>query len=366
VFHALAVPLCVWAGRRWRAAAGWPLGRRLGFAASRGALLVAALAALAALCSLIGPRSGFTVIRLVAQALFAEVLVLAAFVAATEWSRSRLRGAAAALLPFGLLAAYWEGYHRGPERLQLEVHELDLRRGPAAGRLRILHLSDLQTDTIGAYEARVVALAAAQRPDLVVWTGDYIHARLHTTRAEATLRLRELLRAHPFEARFGSYAVRGDTDPGWPRMLEGTGIVPLTDESIRIDLDGGRVLRLIGLDAVTSRGHDPHRAEQALSAPPDVDLTFVAGHNPDFVRLLSQTGRVSLALAGHTHGGQVALPLLGAPYTKSVLPRRFARGLHPFGRVPLHVSAGIGMERGTAPQVRFLSPPEICVIDVRY
>jgi predicted MPP superfamily phosphohydrolase len=49
-----------------------------------------------------------------------------------------------------------------------------------------------------------------------------------------------------------------------------------------------------------------------------------------------------------------------------VLPRRYARGLHLYGQVPLHVSAGIGMERGTAPQVRFLCPPEICVIDVRY
>jgi predicted MPP superfamily phosphohydrolase len=69
-------------------------------------------------------------------------------------------------------------------------------------------------------------------------------------------------------------------------------------------------------------------------------------------------------LAGHTHGGQVVLPLFGPPRTASRLPRLYAGGLHDFAGTPLHVSRGVGMERGFAPPLRFLCPPEICVLDV--
>jgi uncharacterized protein len=74
---------------------------------------------------------------------------------------------------------------------------------------------------------------------------------------------------------------------------------------------------------------------------------------------------IDLVLAGHTHGGQVVLPLLGPPHTAIRLPRRYAGGLNDYGGIALHVSRGIGMERGFAPPVRFLCPPEVCVVDVR-
>jgi predicted MPP superfamily phosphohydrolase len=48
------------------------------------------------------------------------------------------------------------------------------------------------------------------------------------------------------------------------------------------------------------------------------------------------------------------------------LPRLYASGLHDYQGMPLHVSAGVGMERGTAPQIRFLCPPEICLLEITY
>ena len=74
---------------------------------------------------------------------------------------------------------------------------------------------------------------------------------------------------------------------------------------------------------------------------------------------------VDLVLAGHTHGGQVVMPFFGPVVTASRLPRLFAGGLHDFRGTPLHVSRGVGMERGFSPPVRFLCPPEICVLDLR-
>ena len=85
-------------------------------------------------------------------------------------------------------------------------------------------------------------------------------------------------------------------------------------------------------------------------------MRIVFGHQPDYVIPLTAAGGVDLALAGHTHGGQVALPLFGPPYTSSPLPRRYAGGLHDYQGTLLHVSRGVGMERGPAPQIRFLVP----------
>ena len=87
-------------------------------------------------------------------------------------------------------------------------------------------------------------------------------------------------------------------------------------------------------------------------------MTLVASHVPDVTLELEGRG-VDLHLAGHTHGGQVALPLYGAPYTLSRLHRRYAKGLHRYGDRWLNVNPGIGMEGNHSPRIRFLCPPQI-------
>jgi predicted MPP superfamily phosphohydrolase len=114
-----------------------------------------------------------------------------------------------------------------------------------------------------------------------------------------------------------------------------------------------------------SRGNERGDMERLVARAPAGDVRIVIGHQPDYVIPLSASTRVDLALAGHTHGGQVALPFFGPPYTSSPLPRRYAGDLHDYRGTLLHVSRGVGMERWTAPQVRFLCPPEICVLDLR-
>jgi predicted MPP superfamily phosphohydrolase len=124
-------------------------------------------------------------------------------------------------------------------------------------------------------------------------------------------------------------------------------------------------MSLVGLTLNESRGDDL-TALALVERARDGDLRVVLGHRPDFVKALAGRTRVDLALAGHTHGGQIVVPGFGAPITLSSLPRRYASGLHLFEGIPLHVNPGIGMERLTAPQVRFLCPPEVSVLDVRY
>jgi hypothetical protein len=103
-------------------------------------------------------------------------------------------------------------------------------------------------------------------------------------------------------------------------------------------------------------------APPAPVVPSAAGFHIVIGHSPKYVL---GTTEGDLLLAGHTHGGQVRLPLVGALLTMSLIPRRWAAGVTDLGGSRrLVVSRGIGLERGSAPRMRFLCSPEIVVLDV--
>lgn len=316
---------------------------------------------------------GFLAMRLGAQALFGEAPLLLAGLSALHLSQpkdgvgaSRIRGAGLAALTLLLLAVYVEAYHHGPYDLQVRRHHVRLG-AEDHGSLRLLHLTDLQTHAIRSYERGVFAQAAALKPDLIVFTGDYVQSRYRPTRRQATADLRRLLRETRLAPKYGFFAVQGDCeDDDWKSIFEGLDVTCLSNESRVIRLPGRRTLVLTGLDLRTSRFAEASVVRKALAAAPKGDRRIVIGHAPDFVAKLPQPSRIDLALAGHTHGGQIVIPGFGPPITFSQLPRRYAGGLNRYRDTPLHVSRGIGMERGSAPQVRFLCPPEICLINVRY
>jgi predicted MPP superfamily phosphohydrolase len=372
LFHLGVTALCVWTFKRWdrRLDGATGSGRWFKGATADLVVLLAATLVLAAVAALFLPTSGFTLLRLVSQAIFGEGLLLLVAVAGLHGRRG-LHGAALGLgaLALALLACYAEAYHREPAELKVRAYDVDLSRGASHGRLRIVQMSDLQANRIGEHEDRAVRTALAEKPDLIVMTGDYVQPRtgLPPSREKTTADLKELLRRRGFRAPFGVYAVEGDVDKGWPGVLAGTGITLLSGDVARMTLPGGRSLSIVGLTPRMSRGADVSDLLALARSAPSSDLRVVVGHNPNFVQELADASvHVDLALAGHTHGGQVVLPFLGPPITQMSLPRRYASGLHDYRGTPLHVSAGIGMERGTAPQIRFLCPPEISVIDVRY
>lgn len=367
VFH--AAMLCVTAGiaLEWRGHASAVPERWLRLLVRDGLVFGVAALTLAGVLSVGPPGDGFLMARLLSQALFGEAVFLCAWIAVVHRRPGRRTRAAVPALAAGLLlSAYAEAYHVEPRDLEVRRYHLDRTDGkPARGRIRILHLSDLQTDVIGSHEERAFREGLAQAPDLIVFTGDYLQERLAPSRARAECDLRSLIRRVGLRAPLGVYAVQGDVDATWPGLFDGTGVRCLHDRAARLELPGGASLALVGLTSATSRDRNGRLREVVKGAPP-ADLRFVMGHAPDFVAHLRATDRIDLALAGHTHGGQVALPYFGPLVTLSRLPRRFAGGLNDYEGIPLCVSRGIGMERRTAPQIRFLCPPEIVVLDVTY
>jgi predicted MPP superfamily phosphohydrolase len=305
-------------------------------------------------------------LRLLGQALFLEAVFLSLAIAlAHRRTAQHLRAGALAVFTCVLFAVYVDAYRVEPGRLVERRHFVDPADGPAdSGSVRILHLTDIQTPAIGAHEARALRAGLSYRPDLIVLTGDYVQDALgRPTERKAARELRSLVTRIGFQAPLGVFATEGDVGPPCREVFAGTPVRCLTDESALVALAAGDTLKITGLSRGRGRASDPVLLARLLNRGPQGDHQIVISHAPDFVDSLPQ--RVDLVLAGHTHGGQVVLPFFGPLVTASRLPRRYAADLHFYKGIPLHVSRGVGMERGFAPPLRFLCPPEICVLDVR-
>jgi len=225
--------------------------------------------------------------------------------------------------------------------------------------LRIAHLSDFHLGrTLDARCPVVQAVEACnnQHPDIVVLTGDYISQRQSTANLIALVRK---LKTRPIFAVLGNHDYRFGPNHRrtLSRSLTEVGVTLLENRSAVFERNGAR-LWFVGVgDAYTS--HDRlNEAQQTLreSDQPRVLLT----HYPDFL-LDVPAHQFDLAFAGHSHGGQINLPML----TQRALAHSdtvFAGGLYWVGGTPLYVSRGLGT---SSHRIRFLAPPELSVMTLR-
>jgi len=243
-----------------------------------------------------------------------------------------------------------------PFRLQTETAVIHLSASRIGVEpLRIGVLSDIQTAHVTDYERSAVDRLMELAPDVILIPGDLYQGE----NLERELpKLRDLLGR--LSAPGGIYLVQGNTDsPGeLARILDGTGVRFLSDELVRVQV-GDRKLTVGGVGYPSSRG-----IIQELETDPSVDdIRILLAHYPDVLLRISRNSRIDLVVAGHTHGGQVQIPLLGPLITLSRVPRRVAAGgYHNLEGRRIYVSRGIGCERGQAPRIRFLCPPEISLL----
>jgi len=293
-------------------------------------------------------------------------------------NRSKFRVAATATVAAGAATfAYASLIERNMFTLRrFDVPVLD----PDAEPFRILHISDLHMMPNQRRKQSWVRELVGTDPDLVVVTGDNM---AHPDSPSAVARALSPLLDRPGAFVFGSNDYRGPVFKNplgyFNRDKEYVQGVDLPYEDIRTlfrnsgwqDLNnarttikaGGRSVELVGVD-------DPHidRDDYAAVAGPvsdAADVRVALTHSPE-PRVLDDfvADGFDLMLAGHTHGGQVRVPIYGALVTNSGLDRRMARGLHrwpsPDRPAWLHVSAGLGTHP-TAP-IRFACPPEASLL----
>jgi predicted MPP superfamily phosphohydrolase len=320
--------------------------------------LTLAAEVMVALAALLGPvgqdaawDEGFGRLRLLTQGLFGHgvgvLLFTAILLIRTHRAAAITHGLAALVLAAVAVDAFFI------EPTWLEVTHVRIRSAKLDRPVKIVVVADFQTDRIGPYERRVLRAAAAQGADLILFAGDYIEMTDAARRRELYAEFREAYREANPQAPLGVFAVKGNIDRSdWAAMFDGLP-VHLFDETDHVDLPG---LRLTGLSQKASL-HKRYRVSGTDR------FHVVLGHHPDFA--LSDRVDADLLLAGHTHGGQVCLPLIGPVIPRTRVPRSWAAGLTvlPDGR-RLIVSRGTGMKRKQAPRVRFLCRPELVVIEV--
>jgi len=258
------------------------------------------------------------------------------------------------LAGFGLLCIVY-GFRVEPYWVEVTRSRISSPRLPKGTRpLRIVHLSDLHCDPAPRLEERLPDLIAAEKPDLIVFSGDAINSRGGLPVLKALLT--RLSAVAP------TFVVRGNWDAWYWRNIDlfgGTGVREVNGTAEKLDVAGARIW-VTGV-AVESEG----RAGSALKSVPPGEFTLFLHHYPypDVVPAADQA-RVDLFCAGHIHGGQIALPVYGALVTLSKYGKQYESGLYRIGSMWMYVSRGLGMEGGRAPRVRFCARPEIAVIDV--
>ncbi len=272
-----------------------------------------------------------------------------------------------AVLAILLLAVYVYAYHVEPRTLEISRYEFkhDLLRG-LQRPIVIAQISDIQTDQVGNFERKVFEQLRELRPDIIIHTGDYLHCWTASSYAEQTVLLRSLMLETNLKPEFGSFAVLGDSDRPdlWKNIFQSQPVRILEDETVVLNLPGVSV-NLTGLNPVTSRAGSIQELRKPLQGIQKDLLQIFVGHSPDYVLALQQTDRPFLALAGHTHGGQVQLPFIGPILTLTRISRQYGEYYGVLGSGVLSVSRGIGMERQDAPRLRFLCPPEIRLITLQ-
>jgi uncharacterized protein len=346
----------VWAGRRRRPWVWVTFGS---------AAVLFALAAKGVLLTAAGVQIPFGVLHVLWLDLVV-VLPLAGAAVLLVARRGRARGlapiAALALLlaPVGVYASFIE-----PGRLSLESAELELPEARSGRKpLRVGVLADLQFEHLGSHERSAAKRLQAERPDVILLAGDYHQGSAASFRRELPA-LKRLLRG--LDAPGGVYAVQGDCEgmTRARRALAGTGVRLLANQIVRLPVRD-RTVTLAGVELRWSSPAATAAIDRLERSPGQGDVRLLLAHRPDAVRSLSRPSRVDLLVAGHTHGGQVQLPLIGPPHTASSLPRSVgAGGLHDLDGRRLYISRGVGVERGQAPKLRIGAVPEVSVITLR-
>lgn len=240
------------------------------------------------------------------------------------------------------------------DRKTVALREFTVRvqglRGPADG-LRIAHVSDFHfrrwNRVLDESQHHLMDLDY----DLLVATGDFC------VRPQQWARAAEMCRRFfdPLRPELGTYAVLGNHDDWILGQQPDLPFTVLHNEHVRLSVNGS-CLVLAGVEQhVGSRGD----ISAALAGAPASAPAIMLAHYPSTVYQVPED-RVRLVLSGHTHGGQVRLPVLGCIWTNDRIPVSLARGLHRVGGTMLHVSAGIGV---SAPiWMRYRCPPEVSII----
>ena len=229
---------------------------------------------------------------------------------------------------------------------------------PAFESYRIAHISDLHLGQwlTGERFKGVVDLINKQDPDLVAITGDFVSYALTPVAEDLASSLEKL------SPRDATVAVLGNHDH-WVgaeeirEILRASNIIELNNDVFTLTKGDGD-LHIAGLDDVIV---NRHRLDQVMKKLPPVGPAILLVHEPDFADVSAKTGRFSLQLSGHSHGGQLVIPHLGTPF-RGYYFKKYPLGRYQVAEMVQYTNRGLGTNLFWS---RINCPPEITVLSLR-
>ncbi len=233
----------------------------------------------------------------------------------------------------------------------LMIHRYEVSLPQVTQRLRIVHITDMHADQRFPWDYYKNALATAEsyKPDIAVFTGDFI------SHIKALSCISDIVR--PI-GKYATYAVLGNhdywVDPvGIAQRLRACGLHVLTNETEKLSIGTTQI-------AVTGYDYPWGTREEHIPSQPEGVLHLVLTHTPDNIYRLVNA-KADMVFAGHCHAGQVRLPLRGSIVVPSIYGCRFDHGHFLLDKTHLFVASGIGASH---PPVRIYCQPDIFVVDV--
>lgn len=233
---------------------------------------------------------------------------------------------------------------------------------PELEGFKIAHISDIQADefTDEGKIARYIDRLNEQEPDMIVFTGDLITSGTRYVRTAA----RQLGRA---EAPYGTYFVVGDHDfwAGKEHVkgeVEQFDVRTLDGGNVMIEADGAEIL-LTGITNVYSRNAPPSEVRELTGNPTDASVKILASHQvSDLLVDNAAANSYSLILGGHTHGGQVRVPVFFKKVAASNFETDFIQGQYYEKGMLININNGLGF---TLAPVRYNAPANISIIELK-
>jgi uncharacterized protein len=231
--------------------------------------------------------------------------------------------------------------------------------------LRLLQIGDIHVERIGPRERILNQIIDEIAPDIIVFTGDFVNLS-NTNDPESEKDIREII--SEWQAPLGVYCISGTplVEPleRVKAFTDGLGNLKLLpNQWITVNTPGG-ALNILGLVVTHDMERDRDLLKRMMLSAPKTGLHLLLMHPPDIAPEANELG-IDLYLCGHTHGGQIRLPLIGAIFSSSHLGNRFIMGRYELGTTTLYTARGVGLEGLGAPRARFMCPPEIVLWELR-
>jgi predicted MPP superfamily phosphohydrolase len=253
----------------------------------------------------------------------------------------------------------YDAFTDARDRVRISRHDVDISGlSPELDGLRIAHLTDIHFyNGMDRGARRVMELMPGLAPDLTVLTGDYVESVAQLDQLGPFLKACQGSLGTVLTIGNWEHQVKVQPDD-LRRIAEGAGAAFLFNET-HVVRRGDAALAVVGLDDPRAGTPSP---EQALPDVPSGAPTIWAFHAPGYADLIppARYPRPDLMLAGHTHGGQIRLPLF--PAVTPPKSGRFVAGWYRDTFAPLYVSRGIGT---SGIRARFRCPPEISLFSLR-